>query len=109
MDDAHRGRDGPADRRDALPGHGPPPGGRAPGSTLQGRFYHLRPDGTRWTGPIVERLGTDGGSFPDFGNSGSIVADERLRFECIYYPPDAGDDAPVTVTSVKVRGLYWER
>ncbi len=80
-----------------------------PGSTLQGRFYHLRPDGTRWTGPIVERLGTDGGSFPDFGNSGSIVANERLRFECVYYPPDSGDEAPVTVTSVKVRGLYWER
>lgn len=78
------------------------------GSTLQGRFYHLRPDGTRWTGPIVERVGTSGDSFPDFGNSGSIVATERLRFEFVYYPPDSGDETPVTVTSAKVRGLYWE-
>ncbi|MGX1513833.1 hypothetical protein RKD44_005121 [Streptomyces collinus] len=80
-----------------------------PGSTLQGRFYHLRRDGSRWTGPIVERVGTGGDSFPDFGNSGSIVADERLRFEFIYYPPDSDDQAAVTVTSAKVRGLYWER
>ncbi|KOT93245.1 MULTISPECIES: N-acetylmuramoyl-L-alanine amidase [unclassified Streptomyces] len=79
-----------------------------PGSTLQGRFYHLRPDGSRWTGPIVERLGTTGGSYPDFGNSGSVVANERVRFEFAYYPPDAGDQTPVTITSAKVRGLYWE-
>ncbi|TDT41061.1 N-acetylmuramoyl-L-alanine amidase [Streptomyces sp. BK208] len=79
------------------------------GATLQGRFYHLRPDGTRWTGPIVERVGTEGSSFPDFGNSGSIAANERLRFECVYYPADAADRAPITVTSAKVRGLYWER
>ncbi|MGX1030598.1 hypothetical protein RKD38_005279 [Streptomyces ambofaciens] len=80
-----------------------------PGSTLQGRFYHLRRDGSRWTGPTVERVGTDGSSFLDFGNSGSIVADERLRFEFIYYPPDSGDQAPISVTGAKVRGLYWER
>ncbi|MFI0576126.1 N-acetylmuramoyl-L-alanine amidase [Streptomyces tendae] len=79
-----------------------------PGSTLQGRFYHLRPDGTRWTGPIVERIGTDGSSFPDFGNSGSIVANERVRFEFIYYPADSSDQTRITVTDAKVRGLYWE-
>ncbi|MET9354466.1 hypothetical protein ABZY14_15990 [Streptomyces sp. NPDC006617] len=47
-------------------------------------------------------------AFLDVGNSGSIVADERLRFECVYYPPDSGDEASITVTSAKVRGLYWE-
>ncbi|MFD4258253.1 N-acetylmuramoyl-L-alanine amidase [Streptomyces sp. NPDC058534] len=79
-----------------------------PGSTLQGRFYHLRPDGSRWNAPIVERVGTDGRSFPDFSNSGSIVANERLRFEFIYYPADSSDQTPIEVGDVKVRGLYWE-
>lgn len=79
-----------------------------PGSTLQGRFYHLRPDGSRWTSPIVERIGTDGSSFPDFGNSGSIVANERVRFEFIYYPADPRDETPIRVTEATVRGLYWE-
>lgn len=79
-----------------------------PGSTLQGRFYHLRPDGSRWTSPIVERVGTDGSSFPDFGNSGSIVPAERVRFEFIYYPADPRDETPIRVTDATVRGLYWK-
>jgi hypothetical protein len=54
-------------------------------------------------------VGTDGGSFPDFGHSGSIAAGERLRFEFVHYPPDSGDQTPITVTGVQVRGLYWER
>ncbi len=79
-----------------------------PGSTLQGRFYHLRPGGSRWNGPITERTGTDGSSFADFHNSGSIVADERLRFEFMYYPADSADQQPITITAAYVRGLYWE-
>ncbi|WP_372344760.1 hypothetical protein [Streptomyces sp. KL116D] len=78
------------------------------GSTLQGRFYHYRADGTRWTGPIVERLATDGQSFPDFPNAGSIAASERLRFELCYYPADPADKKSIVITTSRVRGLYWK-
>jgi hypothetical protein len=79
-----------------------------PGSTLQGRFYHYRADGSRWTGPIIERIGTDGGSFPDFSNSGSVVPAERVRLEVVYYPAKSDDKKSVTVTAAHLRGLYWK-
>ncbi|MET8571794.1 N-acetylmuramoyl-L-alanine amidase [Streptomyces sp. NPDC004783] len=78
------------------------------GSTIQGRFYHYRPDGTRWTGPICERIGTTGDTFADFHNSGSIYATEKVRFEVAYYPADSGDQKPVTITTAYCRGLYWK-
>jgi hypothetical protein len=78
------------------------------GSTLQGRFYHYRSDGTRWTGPITERPGTDGSTFADFHNSGSIVATERVRLEVVYYPADSGDKKSIKVTAATLRGLYWK-
>lgn len=78
------------------------------GSTLQGRFYHYRPDGTRWTGPVVERTATDGMSFLDFAHSGSIAAAEKLRFEVCYFPAKADDKKSITVTTSRVRGLYWK-
>jgi len=77
------------------------------GATLQGRFYHQRPDGSRWTGPICERVGTAGETFADFHNSGSIAVDERLRFEAVYYPADAVDTTALVVAASRVRGLYW--
>ncbi|WP_193777777.1 hypothetical protein [Streptomyces sp. E5N298] len=79
-----------------------------PGSTIQGRFYHLRKDGTRWTGPLIERIGTDGSTFADFHNSGSVVDSERVRFEVIYYPADSDDQKSVTITAAYCRGLYWK-
>lgn len=78
------------------------------GGTLQGRFYHVRPDGTRWTSPLVERQTTAGASFVDFPHLGSIVADERLRFEVTYGPAVAGDTAPAVLASATARGLYWK-
>ncbi|MEU5742084.1 peptidoglycan recognition family protein [Streptomyces tendae] len=79
-----------------------------PGSTLQGRFYHYRSDGSRWAGPIVERIGTDGSSFPDFSNSGSVVPAEKVRLEVVYYPAKSDDKKSVTVTAAQLRGLYWK-
>jgi hypothetical protein len=79
-----------------------------PSATLQGRFYHLRSDGSRWTGPIVERTGTDGTTFADFHNAGSIVASEKLRFEVIYYPAKSDDEKSIKVTTAYLRGLYWK-
>lgn len=79
-----------------------------PGSTLQGRFYHYRNDGSRWAGPIVERIGTDGSSFPDFSNSGSVVPAEKVRLEVVYYPAKSDDKKSVTVTAAQLRGLYWK-
>ncbi|CAL9595849.1 N-acetylmuramoyl-L-alanine amidase [Streptomyces sp. enrichment culture] len=78
------------------------------GATLQGRFVHVRPDGSRWTGPICERPATDGSTFADFHNKGSIVANEKVRLEVIYYPAKAGDKKPITITTAYVRGLYWK-
>ncbi|MEU6768499.1 peptidoglycan recognition family protein [Streptomyces sp. NPDC046853] len=78
------------------------------GSTLQGRFYHYRDDGTRWTGGITERQGTAGSTFADFHNSGSIKATERLRFELAYFPADPADKKSVTITTSRLRGLYWK-
>ena len=78
------------------------------GSTLQGRFYHYRSDGSRWTGPIVERIATAGQTFADFHNAGSIKATEKLRLEVAYYPADATDFKPITVTTAHLRGLYWK-
>ncbi|MFJ9038010.1 hypothetical protein ACIRF8_15625 [Streptomyces sp. NPDC102406] len=77
-------------------------------STFQGRFYHYRTDGSRWTGPVVERLATDGMSFLDFTHAGSISATEKLRFEVCYYPADAADKKSITVTTSRVRGIYWK-
>ncbi|MFI9200151.1 N-acetylmuramoyl-L-alanine amidase [Streptomyces sp. NPDC053048] len=77
------------------------------GSVLQGRYYHQRPDGTRWSSPIVERLATAGASFVDFSHSGSILPDEHLRFEVTYGPATAGDTVPATLTSASARGVYW--
>ncbi|MFA3872514.1 hypothetical protein ABS735_02260 [Streptomyces sp. MMCC 100] len=51
---------------------------------------------------------TTTGSSTDAPPTGSIVADERLRFEFVCYPADSGDRAPITVTSAKIRGPYWE-
>ncbi len=77
------------------------------GSTLQGRFYHLRPDGSRWESGIIERVGTSGNTYADFHHSGSIARNERLRFEAVYYPADSSDDEPATITTSRLRGLYW--
>lgn len=82
--------------------------GAAPGGTLQGRFYHLRADGSRWDSGIVERLTTAGSTFADFPHLGSIAAAEKLRFEVVYFPAVEGDTKPVTVTTSRVRGLYWK-
>ncbi|WP_329472770.1 peptidoglycan recognition protein family protein [Streptomyces sp. NBC_01723] len=79
-----------------------------PGSTLQGRFYHLRKDNSRWSGPLIERIGTDGSTFADFHNSGSVVDSERVRFEVIYYPAKSDDQKSVTITAAYCRGLYWK-
>lgn len=78
------------------------------GATLQGRFYHYRPDGTRWTGPLVERTATAGQTFADFHNSGSIAATEKLRFEVAYYPAADTDDQPIAISTAQLRGLYWK-
>ncbi|GAA2456878.1 N-acetylmuramoyl-L-alanine amidase [Streptomyces macrosporus] len=78
-----------------------------PGSTVQGRFYHLRPDGSRWESGIIERPATAGLTFADFHHSGSIARDEKLRFEVAYYPADEDDTEPVTVQTSRLRGLYW--
>ncbi|MEV4334697.1 peptidoglycan recognition family protein [Streptomyces sp. NPDC049597] len=77
------------------------------GGTVQGRFYHLRPDGTRWTGPIVERLTTSGSSFLDFPHAGSVAADEKVRFEAVYFPASSTDSASASITSSWIRGLSW--
>ncbi|TVL89730.1 N-acetylmuramoyl-L-alanine amidase [Streptomyces sp. SAJ15] len=82
---------------------------RAPaGGTVQGRFYHLRRDGTRWTSGVVERLTTAGDSFPDFAHAGSIRPEEKLRFEVAYWPADKADTTPLTITTSRARGLYWK-
>lgn len=78
-----------------------------PGATLQGRFFHLRQDGSRWDSPVTERLATPGSSFPDFHHEGSIAADERLRFEVAYHPVNEADTDPITITTAHARGLYW--
>ncbi|MDG9717393.1 peptidoglycan recognition family protein [Streptomyces sp. DH24] len=78
------------------------------GATLQGRFYHHRPDGDRWTSGICERTGTAGSTFADFHNAGAIRPDERLRFEAIYWPVDPDDQKSITVTTSRARGLYWK-
>ncbi|WJV45579.1 peptidoglycan recognition protein family protein [Streptomyces flavofungini] len=77
------------------------------GATLQGRFYHRRTDGSRWTAGITERQGTDGKTFVDFPHTGSIKPAESLHFEAVYWPLDPADTAPVTVTAARARGLYW--
>ena len=81
--------------------------GAPAGGTFQGRFYHLRPDGSRWDAGIVERPATAGSSFVDFPHMGSIDDAEKLRFEIAYFP--AGDDTKsCTITTARVRGLYWK-
>ncbi|HCA86382.1 MAG TPA: N-acetylmuramoyl-L-alanine amidase [Streptomyces sp.] len=78
------------------------------GATLQGRFYHSRPDGSRWDSGITERLGTAGHTFADFHNAGSVKPDEKVRFEAVYYPVDPADQKSITVTTSRARGLYWK-
>jgi hypothetical protein len=80
----------------------------APASgTFQGRFYHLRPDGSRWDAGIVERPATAGSSFVDFPHMGSIDDAEKLRFEIAYFP-EGDDTKSCTITTARVRGLYWK-
>ncbi len=79
-----------------------------PGGTVQGRFYHYRTNGSRWTGPITERPTTGGSSFVDFPHHGSVDPGEKVRFEAIYYPADDADEKSVPITSARVRGLYWK-
>lgn len=81
--------------------------GAPPGGTLQGRFYHQRPDGSRWDSGIVERPTSEGDTFVDFPHAGSITAAEKLRFEVAYFPA-AGDQKSITITTSRVRGLYWK-
>ncbi|MFE9735496.1 hypothetical protein ACFYO9_34135 [Streptomyces sp. NPDC005863] len=78
------------------------------GATLQGRFYHYRTDGSRWTAGLSERQGTAGSTFADFHNSGSIGAAEKLRFEACYWPVEADDQRAITITTSRLRGLYWK-
>ncbi|MFJ4702790.1 N-acetylmuramoyl-L-alanine amidase [Streptomyces sp. NPDC088768] len=78
------------------------------GSTVQGRFFHVREDGTRWQSGIVERAGTTGDTFADFGHKGSIGKKEKLRLEVVYYPATPDDEEPVTVSAARVRALYWK-
>ncbi|WP_309029310.1 peptidoglycan recognition protein family protein [Streptomyces alfalfae] len=78
------------------------------GATLQGRFYHHRTDDSRWTAGLSERQGTAGSTFADFHNCGSIAASEKLRFEVCYWPVEADDSKPITITTSRLRGLYWK-
>lgn len=78
------------------------------GSAVQGRFYHLRADGSRWESGIIERAATEGSTMADFAHLGAIQPAEKLRFEVVYWPPDAGDAASVIVNSSRARGLYWK-
>ncbi|MFI1796344.1 N-acetylmuramoyl-L-alanine amidase [Streptomyces sp. NPDC020379] len=78
------------------------------GSTVQGRFFHQLKDGSRWNGPIIERLTTAGSSFVDFTHVGSISAGETLRFEVTYAPVDSADTKPASLTARRARGLYWK-
>ncbi|WP_445520416.1 N-acetylmuramoyl-L-alanine amidase [Streptomyces sp. NEAU-174] len=82
--------------------------GASAGGTLQGRFYHQRTDGSRWDSGIVERPTTAGTTFADFPHAGSIAASEKLRFEVAYFPATSGDEKSVTITTSRVRGLYWK-
>ncbi|MFD8088601.1 hypothetical protein [Streptomyces malaysiensis] len=82
--------------------------GAPAGGTLQGRFYHQRPDGSRWDSGIVERITTAGSTFADFPHAGSIAATEKLRFEVAYFPATSGDAKAITITTSRVRGLYWK-
>ncbi|NWF25225.1 N-acetylmuramoyl-L-alanine amidase [Streptomyces sp. PKU-EA00015] len=79
-----------------------------PLGTVQGRFVHVRPDGSRWTGPIVERMTTGGASFMDFPHAGSVEPTEKVRFEVIYYPGNNDSPTPGPITAARVRGLYWK-
>ncbi|MEU0369113.1 N-acetylmuramoyl-L-alanine amidase [Streptomyces sp. NPDC006283] len=78
------------------------------GGTVQGRWFHVRPDGSRWVGPIAERQTTGGSSFVDFPHAGSVDPAEKVRFEAVYYPADENDTTPASITSARLRGLYWK-
>ncbi|WP_223767642.1 peptidoglycan-binding protein [Streptomyces huiliensis] len=78
------------------------------GATVQGRWYHQRKDGSRWDGPIVERLMTTGSSFVDFTHQGSISDGETARFEVTYGSVPNGDSRPAAITAARVRGVYWK-
>jgi hypothetical protein len=75
--------------------------GLTPGAQIQGRWYHQRPDGTRWTGPIIERSASKDSSFVDFPNEGSVIPNEKVRFEIAVFAPGA------VLTSALARGLAW--
>jgi hypothetical protein len=75
------------------------------GSTVQGRFVHRRPDGSEWRSPLVERPATDGSTFADFTNSGSVVPTEAVRFEFVVFVAGGGE---ARVSSGYARGLCWE-
>ncbi len=78
------------------------------GATVQGRFYHYRTDGSRWDGPIVERLTTPGLSFVDFTHTGSISKGETVRFEVTYGPDAVDDTSHALLHTARARGLYWK-
>lgn len=78
------------------------------GGTIQGRYYHLRKDGSRWTDSVTERLTTGGTTFVDFDGVGRVHSDEEVRFECVYYPAESADTAPARIKRSRFRGLYWE-
>ncbi|MBH1936493.1 N-acetylmuramoyl-L-alanine amidase [Streptomyces sp. AV19] len=78
------------------------------GATVQGRWYHQRRDGSRWDGPIVERITTSGSSFVDFTHAGSIVDGEAARFEVTYGSAPGNDARPAVITAARVRGVYWK-
>lgn len=75
------------------------------GSTVQGRFYHQRANGTRWTSPLIERVATDGDTFVDFSNEGSVVPAEAVRFEFVVF---VAGEPTAKVRAGYVRGLCWE-
>ncbi|GAA2108266.1 hypothetical protein GCM10009802_03980 [Streptomyces synnematoformans] len=76
--------------------------------TLQGRYVHERPDGSRWKDSITERLTTAGSTFADFFGVGGLHDDETVTFELCYYPADSSDTEPARIKRSRVRGLYWK-
>jgi hypothetical protein len=77
--------------------------GLTAGDQIQGRFYHDT-DGVRVNGPVIERIATDGSSFPDFAKIGAVGANTNLRFEILAFATGAG---PYVITSRQIQGLGW--
>lgn len=78
------------------------------GSTIQGRFYHLRTDNTRWESGVIERPASLGSTFIDFHHEGGIAPSEKLRFEVAYFPVLPTDTKPIVISTARARGLYWK-